>query len=321
MSDIQNEDGQRPEVLILLATFNGARYLPEQLASVERQTYPRWNMLVSDDGSTDTTPQLLEDFRARHADRVAILKGSGPHSAKGNFFRLLREAPAVPYVAFCDQDDVWMETKLDELVAACQRLEGQLTPGTPCAVFSDLRVVDEDLRLQAPSFFRQTNARPDRISFGSLLVENAIPGCSMLINQALVREFRSFPGDLKDARMHDWWLSLLAAGLGALAFVPAQLVLYRQHSRNAAGSVHRTGLAFAWAKLVHGDRNDIKASIAQARLLLAAHGSRLPEQTRRRLSAFASLVGSSKLHRVFVCLRHRILKETVDRRIYQLMRI
>ncbi|KUM10273.1 MULTISPECIES: glycosyltransferase family 2 protein [Mycobacteriaceae] len=321
MSDAQNEDDQRPQVLILLATFNGDRYLPEQLTSVERQTYTSWSMLISDDGSTDATPQLLEDFRVRHADRVAILKGSGPRSAKGNFFRLLREAPSVPYVAFCDQDDVWMETKLEELVAACAKLERQLDPGAPCAVFSDLRVVDEDLRLQAPSFFRQTNARPDRISFGSLLVENAIPGCSMLVNQALVREFRRFRGDLEDARMHDWWLSLLAAGLGALAFVPDQLVLYRQHARNAAGSVHRTGIAFAWAKLVHGDRSDAKASIAQAVLLLAAHGSRFPEQSRRQLSAFAALGGSSKLRRVFVCLRHRILKETVDRRIYQLMRI
>lgn len=308
-------------MLILLATYNGDQYLPEQLASVERQTYPYWRMLISDDGSTDTTPELVEDFRARHADRVTILKGAGPHSAKGNFFKLLREAPPAHFIAFCDQDDVWMETKLDELVEACIRLEEQHSPGVPCAVFSDLRVVDEELRLQAASFFSQTNVRPDRISFGSLLVENAIPGCAMLVNQALVSEFQRFRGDLEDARMHDWWLSLLAAGLGALVFVPGQLVLYRQHSRNAAGSVQRTGLAFAWAKLVNGDRNDAKASIAQAGLLLEAHGSRFPKQTLRQLSAFAALGGSSKLLRAIVCVRHNILKETVDRRIYQLMRI
>lgn len=321
MNGRQLEAPRDPEVLILLATFNGGKYLSDQLASIERQTHSHWRMLASDDGSTDTTPAQLEAFRFRHADRVTILESPVARSAKGNFFKLLNAAPPARYVAFSDQDDVWVDDKLDRLVAGCQRLERQVGPGVPCAVFSDLRVVDERLQVRAASFFREINSRPDKISFGSLLVENAIPGCSMLVNSALTNEFRSYRGALEDARMHDWWLSLLAAGMGAIAFVPDQLVLYRQHSQNAAGCVHRRGVAFAWAKLFHGDRDDARASMGQAKLLLAAHGSRFSAPTFRQLSAFAELDGTSKMRRILVCLRHRILKETIARRIYQLMRI
>lgn len=310
-----------PEVLILLTTFNGEKYLPEQLASIERQTYGHWRILASDDGSTDTTPTQLDEFRARHPDRVAMLEGPPSGSAKDNFFKLLRAAPPARYVAFSDQDDVWVADKLDRLVAACQRLERRIGPDLPCAVFSDLRVVDETLQVRAASFFEEINARPDKVTFGSLLVENAIPGCSMLVNSALINEFRTYPGTLDDARMHDWWLSLLAAGLGAIAFVPDQLVLYRQHSRNAAGSVRRRGIAFAWAKLLRGDRDDARSSIRQAKLLLAAHGPQFPARTVRQLSAFGALDGTCKLRRLLVCLRYGILKETMARRIYQLMRI
>ena len=315
------ESARDPEVLILLATFNGEKYLSEQLASIERQTHGHWRILASDDGSTDTTPAQLEAFRSRHAGRVTLLAGPAARSAKGNFFKLLHASPPAQYVAFSDQDDVWVDNKLDRLVAACQRLERRVGPDVPCAVFSDLRVVDETLQVQAASFFREINSRPDRVSFGSLLVENAIPGCSMLVNSALADEFRSYRGALEGARMHDWWLTLLAAGMGATAFVPDQLVLYRQHSQNAAGSVHRRGVAFALAKLFHGDRDDARASIGQAKLLLAAHGSHFPTATFRQLSACAELDRTRKLRRVLVCLRHRILKETTARRIYQLMRI
>lgn len=310
-----------PEVLILLATFNGEKYLSDQLASIERQTHRHWRVLASDDGSTDTTLARLQEFRSRNVGRVEVLEGPLARSAKGNFFKLLHAATPAQYVAFSDQDDVWVENKLERLVAACQRLEQRVGPSVPCAVFSDLRVVDEMLEVRAASFFREINSRPDRVSFRSLLVENAIPGCSMLVNSALANEFRSFRGALDDARMHDWWLALLATGMGAIAFVPDQLVLYRQHSQNAAGSVHRRGVAFVWAKLLHGDRGDTRASIRQAKLLLAAHGSHFPTSTFRQLSAFAELDRVSKMRRVLVCLRHRILKETTDRRIYQLIRI
>jgi glycosyltransferase involved in cell wall biosynthesis len=321
VNDRHVEAPRNPEVLILLATFNGEKYLSDQLTSIERQTHRHWRIFASDDGSTDATPARLEAFRSRHADRVAIWEGPVAGSAKGNFFGLLHAAPPARYVAFSDQDDVWVDDKLDRLVAACQRLERRVGPGVPCAVFSDLRVVDETLQVRATSFCREINSRPERVSFGSLLVENAIPGCSMLVNSALANEFRSYRGPLEDARMHDWWLALLAAGMGAISFVPDQLVLYRQHSQNAAGSVHRRGVAFAWAKLLRGDRGDIRASIQQAKLLLAAHGSHFPTPTFRQLSAFAELDRTSKMRRVLVCLRHRILKQTADRRIYQLMRI
>jgi glycosyltransferase involved in cell wall biosynthesis len=309
------------EVLILLATFNGGLYLPEQLKSIERQTFTNWRVLASDDGSSDETIVELDRFRSTYPDRVELLNLSPSGSARSNFFRLLRQAPAAQYVAFCDQDDVWAEQKLERLVSACADLERAVGADTPCLVYSDLVVVGRDLRPIAPSYLGEIAADPATMSFGSTLMENSIPGCSMLINHSLVEEFRRYDGELSQARMHDWWLALMAFSMGSVSFVPEKLVLYRQHSTNTAGSVKRRALSYAFRKLFRSGREETVANVRQGQLFLKAYGSKLSNDELTQLSAFSQFEEMGKVARISTCLRLGILKQTTSRRLYQLIKI
>ncbi|MCX2747051.1 glycosyltransferase family 2 protein [Arthrobacter sp. MI7-26] len=306
-------------VVVLLATFDGARYLRQQLDSIAAQSHRHWRLIVADDGSRDGTLAIVESFADDHPDRVRIVRGGPAGSARDNFFRLLRIADPAPYFAFCDQDDVWSFDKLERLVLQCQQDEAEHRD-QPCLVYSDLKVVDAQLGILNPSFLDQVRARPHDITHKTLLAENAIPGCAMLFNAALADVFRAREFDARRAIMHDWWLGLLASTVGHISYIPTPLVNYRQHDANALGSVERSGLGFALSKLFRGDRSVALRTYGQADAFLGAYGDLLDATVREEIRTFASLYHRNKFERVRLLLKHGILKQTLGRRVYQLLR-
>jgi glycosyltransferase involved in cell wall biosynthesis len=306
-------------VVVLLATFNGARYLRQQLDSIAAQSHRNWQLVVADDGSCDDTLAIVQSFSEQHPDRVRIVRAGPVGSARENFFRLLRVAGPAPYFAFCDQDDVWTVDKLERLVQRCHQVEGQHR-GRSCLVYSDLTVVDAQLGLLNPSFLNQVRARPQDITYKTLLAENAVPGCAMLFNAALADIFRASEFDSTRAIMHDWWIALLASTVGEISYVPTPLVSYRQHATNTLGSVERSGLVFTLSKLFKGDRSAALKTYTQAAAFLGAYGDLLDPTVREELRAFASLNDRHKFARIRLILKHGILKQTLGRRAYQLLR-
>lgn len=306
-------------VVVLLATFNGSRYLRDQLNSIAGQSHSHWRLVVADDGSRDDTLAIVQSFAERYPDRVRIVLDGPAGSARDNFFRLLRIADPAPYYAFCDQDDVWSFDKLDRLVQRCRQIETQHS-GQPCLVYSDLKVVDAQLGILNPSFMDQVRARPHDITHKTLLVENAIPGCAMLFNAVLADVFRTHKFDPTRVIMHDWWIALLASAVGHISYVPTSLVSYRQHATNTLGSVDRSGLAFALSKLFWGDRSAALQTYSQASAFLAAYRDLLDPAMCEEIHAFASLRHRHKFERIRLILKHRILKQNFFRRAYQLLR-
>ncbi len=310
---------------IALVTFDAGPYLQPQLDSIAAQTHRCWRLHVADDGSTDATPLVLRRFADAHPGQVIIHEFDAPvRSPKGNVIRLLTRLPAdVRYVALCDQDDVWYEHKLAELLRACREAEVRTGPGVPCLAHSDLAVTDDRLRVVAPSFARQVRVDPARVRFGQLLVENSIPGCSMLFNGALLTVFQARPVDPEDVIMHDWWLALLGWGCGTVRFVPAALMAYRQHGTNAAGSVHRSGPRFVLRKLAELPR--APATLARCRRQAVALRelcwAELTPTSRVILDEFCALPQLGRGRRILVCLRRGIVKQTVPRRLQQLLTI
>ncbi|MDQ0922311.1 glycosyltransferase involved in cell wall biosynthesis [Pseudarthrobacter sp. W1I19] len=306
-------------VVVLLATFNGSRYLQQQLESIAEQSHSNWKLLVADDGSRDHTLAIVRNFAEYHPGRVCIVPGDPTGSARDNFFRLLRAAGPAPYFAFCDQDDVWSADKLERLTRECRQIQ-TLHPDRPCLVYSDLSVVDAQLGLVNPSFINQIRARPCEITHKTLLAENAIPGCAMLFNAALADLFRANAFDATKAIMHDWWLALLASAVGRISHVPDPLVKYRQHATNTLGSVNRSGLRFVLSKLFQGDRSEALHTYTQAGAFLDTYGDLLEPALREEIRVFASLNHRRKLMRVILLLRHGSLKQSLSRRVYQLLR-
>lgn len=224
-----------PSVLILLSSYNGSRFLAEQIESIRRQRFTDWNLLVRDDGSSDETVWLVESVAAVDR-RIALL-----HDQRGNlgpaasFGVLLEHAldAGTRYVALADQDDVWEREKLARQVDLLQRAEGEWGTSTPLLVHSDLSVVREDLSLVHPSFIAYQGLRhPADWPLGTLLIQNFVTGCTTLFNHALLRVAVPLPAVI----MHDWWLGLCAAASGRVVYLPEPTVRYRQHPQNAQGS-------------------------------------------------------------------------------------
>ncbi|MDO6413367.1 glycosyltransferase family 2 protein [Sphingomonas sp. BIUV-7] len=220
--------GEPPRVEVAMATFNGARYLPEMLASIAAQDWPTLAIVASDDGSKDAT---LEVLRSLHDIPIRMIENPGPHGIIENFAHAVA-ATTAPYVALCDQDDVWRADKVTRLMAAMQAIEAEHGTARPALVFSDLELVDGALQTIAPSYFAQGDVDRQARTLADFALVNHVPGCAMLANRALIdRAFPLPPG----FHIHDWWMVLVATTTGTIGAVDAPLIRYRQHGGNNIG--------------------------------------------------------------------------------------
>jgi len=220
---------------ILLATYNGARHLPELLASLDAQTNQAWRLIVRDDGSTDDSVALVKAWGAAKPGRLTILEdGRGNLGASGNFGALL-EASDGSYFLPCDQDDVWLPDKVERFIKRIAEVEAESGADRPAIVHSDLIVADENMRPIAQSFWRYQGIRlPETERPWKLItLQNTVTGCAMIGNAALRDLAVPVP---PEAVMHDWWLASVAAFTGRIVRDPRPSVMYRQHGGNALGA-------------------------------------------------------------------------------------
>lgn len=222
-------------LLVLLATHNGERFLDEQLKSIFAQTIENWYMLLRDDGSSDQTQSILANA-ARNDNRLEILPSSLiPQGPVSNFGFLLAEAAKreVDWIALSDQDDYWLASKLESQLNMMISLEKKYGRSTPLLVHSDLEVVGPGRQVISPSFMKfQWITNPHQPTPTTLLVQNHVVGCTILINRSLLELAIPVP---KQVYMHDWWLALCANFAGHINYIPSPLVHYRQHQTNLVG--------------------------------------------------------------------------------------
>ena len=196
---------------ILLSTYGEGRWLGELKESLAKQTYHDWRLVSRD----DTTDHL---------------------GAMRSFERLLMQADEAEYIAFADQDDVWLPDKLQIQIDAIQQAEARWGKDCPIVVHTDLKVVDEQLQTIAPSFWEYTFIVPKLIdnNVRYLAIGNSVTGCAMLFNQAARRVSLPFG---EHAYMHDAEIAMrvMLAG-GHIIPIAKQTVLYRQHGDNEVGA-------------------------------------------------------------------------------------
>jgi hypothetical protein len=229
------ESAQWPVVAILLGTFNGARYIDEQLESLARQTYPSWRLVVSDDGSQDDTVARVQAFADRFAPGRVHVRSGPRQGFVQNFLHLACDSSIdAAYFAFCDQDDVWDP---DRLACSIQALQG-LPPNRPLLYGARTRGVDAQGRFLCWSpLFR----RPP--SFRNALVQSLAGGNTMTFNRA-ARDLLCHAGPVT-VPVHDWWVYVVVTACGgAVVYDPQAHIAYRQHGAN------QIGLSSSWVDLV-----------------------------------------------------------------------
>ncbi len=228
--------------LILLATHNGDRFLEEQLDSIIAQTSQNWSLLISDDGSTDRTLEIINRY-VRADSRIQMLPAATERlGSTGNFSRLLEAGleTSAELFMFCDQDDTWRADKISLSLDALRAASA--SPEEPLLVHSDLEVFRERDGRPLGSFMQHMHIRHrESRALETLCIENFVTGSTTLFNRALARLVAPVPGI---CIQHDWWLALVAASSGRILYVPDRLVTYRQHDRNVFGA-QRIRFSFA----------------------------------------------------------------------------
>ncbi|MEM9969769.1 MAG: glycosyltransferase family 2 protein [Pseudomonadota bacterium] len=300
-------DAEETQVTILLATHNGAAFLVEQLNSLTNQTHTNWSLLVSDDASTDHTREIVRQFAETWPDRrVTLLRGPGRGSAQ-NFLSLLRASGGADYVAFCDQDDVWLP---DKLTRAVGMLQGCVAP----ALYGSRTIIAD--RMLTPIRFSKGLSRAP--GFSNALVQNVTGGNTMVLNRAALDVLQ--PASLFARRIiaHDWWCYQMVTGCDGHCVIDAQPTLYyRQHCGNQHGA--NTGFFAALSRargLINGRYSTGLTGHLEA---LASSAEWLSPEARATLADVRSARGDRCIARVLRGLRtdvHRqSARETVALRI------
>lgn len=212
---------------ILLATYNGEKYIAAQIYSILTQTLPNWRLIIHDDGSTDGTLRKIKEIQ-KHDDRIHIIEDNiicG--GAANNFLHLLRNSSQSEYVIFCDQDDIWFENKLEVLVKG-------FDSGKPMAIFCNGYSFSPDRGIISDHI---TAVYPEKLE-DQLFLNAGIQGCSLMFNRALLDKMTTIPAH---QAMHDHFITLFAICFGKLGYVDYHVMLYRQfHENKATANINKS---------------------------------------------------------------------------------
>lgn len=305
---------KKDAVQILLATHNGEKHLYEQIRSLLNQTYPSIQIQASDDCSKDNTTELLKK------NSIPTLLADKPLGCKGNFSKLLASRKA-PYIAFSDQDDVWLPGKIECCMKAMKDAETQFSHQTPILIHTDLKVVNEGLSEIAPSFWNYSGLDPlNKSNFSHLLVQNNVTGCTVLINEALADLVGEIP---EESLMHDWWIALVASAFGKIIVLDRATILYRQHGKNTLGAKKagiRTYIDKALNKgLFKGTNEQQIKRKKQAEKFLERYSSKLSLQQIQLLETLIKADEKNWVYNQLQAFRHGLLRQSTLTRSIGLM--
>lgn len=202
-------------ISVCIATYNGEKYLKEQLDSILPQLDSKDEIIISDDSSTDSTLNIACSYQDR---RIKVFPYQEFHSPIFNFENALKKATG-DYIFLSDQDDVWLPNKVKQMKTMLD---------TYTLVVSDCRVVDKDLHTIDESFFV---GRKSGYGFWKNLFKNSYLGCCMAFRREILDYVLPFP---KRIAMHDIWIGLSVELHGTVAFMPEPLMLYRRHGENVS---------------------------------------------------------------------------------------
>ena len=301
MPRITQQRGETPHVSILMCSYNGERFISEQLASIERQTHANWSLIVSDDGSEDATLEILKQFGKRlNSRRLKIVSGPGRGFA-ANFLSLTARAEVKSeFHAWSDQDDIWHADKLTRAITWLKTIPEHI-PALYCARCELIGATGSTIGY-SPLF-----RRPPR--FTNALVQSISGGNTMVFNEA-ARVLLQEAGSSVNVPSHDWWAYQLISGAGGeIYYDPEPRVQYRQHDGNVVGSnidwsarLKRLRMVFQ-GRFITWNSQNIQA--------LETMIHRLKPENITTLLAFRSARNQRLLNRVSGVFRARVHRQTL----------
>lgn len=304
---------------ILLATYNGEKYLKEQIESILKQSYENWRLLIFDDASVDGTCGIIKFYEEKNKGKIKCFRSiKNSKTAKYSFSKLLSFSKA-EYVCLADHDDVWEKDKLKDCLEFIKKIEID-AKDAPILVHTDLFVVDENLNVIGESMMKRQHLKLKEKSFRQLLVQNNITGCTILMNRRLVEVCGKIPDG---ALMHDWWLGLVACAFGKIGFLNKRTVYYRQHGNNLVGAKNFFSLKYIFSRIFNGQetKKSIEQTYSQCEEFLKTYSNVLNDEKRAILEKYLEIRDCKKLIKILKLVGGRFLKDGIFRKIGQIFYI
>ncbi|WP_431293700.1 glycosyltransferase family 2 protein [Pedobacter sp. P26] len=276
----------RKGISIAMACYNGAGYIAQQLQSIFLQTLKPQEIIIVDDCSTDDTIQLLLELQNKHPFLIKLYKNDtnlGPVKS----FKKAISLCNFDYIALADQDDIW---ELNKLELCSSHLERIHEDGIPVMVYSDLKVIDSNGTLLAPSFWDLQGYRPKQTGFSDLLIGNIVTGCTIMLNVEMKHEIELMPDQVI---MHDHWIALVAYGIGRVEAISDTPIKYRVHHSSVTNKSRislRGRLKLFFKNITDFKGTYLKENIEQAKKFQELYRGRLDSD---RLAATAKIISLS----------------------------
>lgn len=294
---------------ILLATYQGEKFLEAQIESLLQQTCKDWQLYVHDDGSDDGTAEIVQHYRNQYPEKIVLVEGPSMGGARDNFLYLMKQVEA-PYYMCCDQDDIWLPAKIQRTFDEMKALEEQESAQVPCLVFTELTVVNENLKVIAERMSRYQKLDCENPVLNRMLMQNVVTGCTMMMNRKL-RDMAIQYKNHKNIIMHDWWISLIAAQFGKISYIDEPTILYRQHGENSVGALDTSNVSYILKKVRRFKNNQtaVLNTQIQAKELVDTFGlsaDTIPGK-------LASCLDAGKLKRLMIYRKHDLKKSGLAR--------
>lgn len=297
---------------IIMATYNGEKYLDQQIKSIVEQTVEDWRLFIRDDASEDNTVEIIKKYAAAFPDKIFYSvreKNSG--NPKMVFFELIAETKG-EYIVSCDQDDIWNRDKLAILMRCFKKNDNK----KPLLVHTDLTVIDEKNRITSRSMVKQQHIPVKAVALNRLLAQNVVTGCSMAFNRALCDELKEPDG----LPVHDWWIAAVAAIKGRIIYINRSTVYYRKHSQNVCGAQNMNSLSYIFNRFKDSKRAEqmLGLGYCMAGELALRYSDELDRKQLDMLLEYAAMPSVCKLHRLYICMKYGIWKSGIVRKLGQI---
>ena len=277
------------KVIVLMSTYNGEKYIREQLDSILNQKNIDVSILVRDDGSTDTTKDILDEYKLN--GKLDWYSGENLRTAK-SFLDLVIKAPiTADYYAFSDQDDIWLENKLNRAVDLLEELDDKL----PRLYCSDYQLVDTNLNILPDNNHVSTE------TFNAAIVSSCCTGCTTVFDRNLKEVLSKQMPDI--VLMHDDWAHKVCLAVGGkVVFDKEKNILYRQHGNNVDGGIRTTSSRAN--KIIKRIKDKDRIRSKQLNEIMRIYGIEMPINNKEMLAKVVNYYNRSFLYRIMLIMNN-----------------
>lgn len=273
-----------------MCTYNGEKYIGEQIQSILENTVENWKLYISDDRSEDNTNKIVNKYLQRYPEKIFFTTHDNPCGPAVHFLEVIKNVSKSmqndDFIMLCDQDDIWYRNKIYLTLDHMRRLVMNNGNGIPLLVCSDVEVVDKHKNQISKSFRRMNHYSIKKLDFAHLVMENKVQGCTIMINRVLAQKIHELP---KAISMHDAWLGLIAVTMGKIDYIDEPTMAYRQHTSNEKGSIAFRKVIIEQFKNMSAQKHTVYSQAAQTQEFLRIYNGELDNIDRKIAEVFSTL--------------------------------